>query len=121
MSLPRNPLPPIASYSFGRLVLEGRTYTADLIILPDRIVPDWWREEGHSLSVADLAEVLEAKPEALVVGTGANDRMDVPQATRDALAAAGIALIAEHTAEACQTYNRLRTHKRLAAALHLTC
>jgi hypothetical protein len=74
------------------------------------------------LSVADLDVVFEAKPEVLVVGTGANGRMDVPQATRDALARAGIALVAEPTAEACATYRRLRqTGKRLAAALHLTC
>jgi hypothetical protein len=113
--------PRIANYSFGRITVDGQAHTADLIILPSRVVPNWWREEGHNLSVADLEAVFEARPEVLVVGTGANDRMDVPQETRDALAHAGIALIAEPSAEACQSYNRLCSEKRAAAALHLTC
>ncbi|MBM4041958.1 MAG: hypothetical protein FJ290_25975 [Planctomycetes bacterium] len=111
----------IESYSFGRIVVGGQEHTTDLLLLPERVVGGWWREEGHSLSVADLAEALAAKPETLVVGTGANGRMDVPRATRDAIEAAGIRLVVETTAAACQTYNRLRTSARVAAALHLTC
>jgi len=111
----------LANYAFGRVTLEGRTYTADLIVLPDRVISHWWREEGHSLSVSDLAAVFEAAPEVLVVGTGARGMMDVPQATRDALAAAGIRLVAERTGAACETFNRLGATARVAAALHLTC
>ncbi len=76
----------LENYTFGRVTIGGQTYAADLIVLPDHIVSDWWRERGHSLSVSDLAAVFEAAPEVLVVGTGARGMMDVPQATRDALA-----------------------------------
>jgi hypothetical protein len=111
----------IEAYSFGRIVVGGQVHTADLIILPGRVVGGWWREEGHSLSVADLAEVFAAKPDILIVGSGANGVMDVPAETREAVEAAGIRLIVERTAAACQTYNRLRATARVAAALHLTC
>jgi len=114
----------IEAYSFGRITVGGQVHTADLVILPDRVVAGWWREEGHSLCVADLAEVFQAKPDVLIVGTGAQGVMEVPQATRDAVEAAGIRLIVERTAAACQTYNRLRAADgaaRVAAALHLTC
>lgn len=114
-------LPEIEHYAFGTVRVGGQVFRSDLIILPGRIVADWWRERGHSLCVADLAAVLEAGPEALVVGTGAYGRMDVPPATREALERAGIELFAEPTAQACETYNRLRAGRRVAAALHLTC
>lgn len=111
----------IEGYSFGRITVGGQVHTADLIILPDRVVGGWWREAGHSLSVNDLAEVFAAKPEVLVVGSGAHGMMDVPEATRNAVEAAGIRLIVERTAAACDTYNRLSASARVAAALHLTC
>ncbi len=112
----------LTGYSFGRVTVGGQVHTADLVILPDRVVGGWWREEGHSLSVADLAEVFAAKPDVLVVGTGAHGMMDVPQETRQALEAAGIRPVVERTANACETYRRLaRAGTRVAAALHLTC
>lgn len=113
--------PAIERYSFGSISVGGRSYASDLIILPDRIVADWWREEGHSLSVGDLRAVFDAKPELLIVGTGASGMMGVPADTRSALERAGIGLLAESTADAVATYNRLRGTTRLAAAFHLTC
>lgn len=114
-------LPPIQDYSFGSIRIGGTAYSSDVIILPGRILPDWWREKGHSLAVADLEEVFEARPELLIVGSGAYGRMDVPAATRSALEGAGIELIAEPTGAACATYNGLRADRQVAAALHLTC
>jgi hypothetical protein len=46
-------------YEFGRIVVDGRQETKDLIILPHRVVRNWWRLDGHALVLDDLAEVLE--------------------------------------------------------------
>ncbi len=113
--------PRIDSYRFGEIVVDGQVYDQDLIISPEGITANWWRVEGHSLSLEDLDSVLKAPPEVLVVGQGAYGRLDVPEPTRQALEAAGIEVRAERTAEACQTYNRLLGEKQVAAALHLTC
>jgi len=43
------PAPRIEAYRFGRISIDGRAYTGDLIICPDGIRTDWWRPEGHSL------------------------------------------------------------------------
>ena len=51
----------IDEYAFGRMVVDGKTYRKDLILLPEGIREDWWRDEGHSLSKADLTDVFEAK------------------------------------------------------------
>ncbi len=112
----------IESYDFGRIVIAGQTYTSDLILLPDRVLPNWWRREGHTLHPDDLKEVLEAHPPVLVVGTGYVGRMRVLPECEALLSRQGIRLIARETREACRTYNELRrAGQKVAAALHLTC
>jgi len=114
-------VPQIEIYRFGHLVVDGRPYQRDLIILPGRVRGGWWRKEGHALHPEDLEAVFEANPDLLVVGQGANGLMEVTSETMRALEAAGIELVAQSTEEACQTYNRLREQRSVAAALHLTC
>ncbi|MCD6263234.1 Mth938-like domain-containing protein [Candidatus Bathyarchaeota archaeon] len=115
-------VPLIDSYRFGRIVVDGVEYTKDLIIFPDRVKSDWWRRRGHELAVEDLEEVLEEKPEVLVVGTGAYGLMRVLEETRRRLKEEGIELIAQRTGKAYKTYNELlKSGRRVAAALHLTC
>ena len=113
--------PNIDSYRFGRIVIDGKAHTKDLIILPDRIIEGWWRKEGHTLLIDDLEKVLAARPDLLLVGQGAYSRMNVPDQVRQALDRAGIELVAQSTKQACETYNQLRKQRAVAAALHLTC
>lgn len=115
--------PHIKDYNFGHIVIDGERYEEDVIILPDRVVSSWWRDEGHTLQTQDLDAVLEAQTDVdvLVVGQGAYGRMSVPQETQQALEAAGIEVMPQETDKACQTYNRLRENGGVAAALHLTC
>ena len=113
--------PHIDSYDFGAIVVNGQHYGADLIILPDRVIVGWWRQDGHVLHAEDLESVFDSHPEILVVGQGAEGRMRVDSGTRRALAAAGIQLIALSTEEACQMYNASCLKRKTAAALHLTC
>ena len=114
-------VPEIESYRFGHLVVDGQVHQRDLIILPGRVLGGWWRKQGHVLHTEDLEAVFEASPDLLVVGQGASGLMEVAPETAQALEAAGIELVAQHTEKACQTYNRLREQSPVAAALHLTC
>jgi hypothetical protein len=52
-------------YQFGRIVVAGREEANGLIILPDRVVRTWWRQEGHALVLDDLGEVLDELPSPL--------------------------------------------------------
>jgi hypothetical protein len=61
----------IDHYELGRIVVDGRQETRDFIILPGRVVRNWWRHDGHALVLDDLVEVLDELPAHLVVGTGA--------------------------------------------------
>jgi hypothetical protein len=116
MSAPR-----IEDYRFGRIVVDAQVYTKDLIILPNRVVGDWWRQEGHKLLPEDLEPVLAAHPDLLIVGQGVFGRLRVAAETRRTLEEAGIQFVAQSTKQACETYNRPSPQQRVAAALHLSC
>jgi len=111
----------IESYEFGRIVVDGKRYTSDLIIFTNRVKANWWRREGHSLRIEDIEEVVGEKPEMLVVGTGHSGLMRILPETEEYLKSKGIELVAQRTTEACRTYNRLVKGRRVIAALHLTC
>jgi hypothetical protein len=111
----------IDHYQFGNITISGTSYDRDLILLPGRIMTNWWRKEGHVLHTADLAAVLDAEPQLLVIGLGANSRMQVAAEAERALDAAGIEWTALPTEKACQEYNQRCADQSVAAALHLTC
>jgi hypothetical protein len=110
----------IEGYGFGRVTIDGREETRDVIVLPGRVVRGWWRKEGHGLVLEDLDEVLDELPERLLVGTGAYGQMRPDPATLETLRARGIEVEVLPTADAVQRYGQLDPRKT-AAALHLTC
>jgi hypothetical protein len=110
----------IEGYRFGRVVVDGTEQTRDVIVLPRRVVPNWWRQEGHALVLADLQDVLEELPEKLVVGTGADGRMRPDPDCVQRLRERGIVVEALPTDQAVRRYGELDAN-RTAAALHLTC
>jgi hypothetical protein len=113
-------MPRIKGYSFGHLVVDGEEQTRDLIVLPDRVLTNWWRADGHRLVLADLDDVLEELPEHLVVGTGAYGQMRPDPEAVDELQRRGVEVEALPTGEAVRRYGALDP-RRTAAALHLTC
>ncbi len=110
----------LAEYRFGRLMVDGAEERRDVIVLPDGVVRNWWRRDGHSLVLADLEEVLERLPERLVIGTGAAGRMRPDPGTIRELRERGIEVEVLPTEEAVRRYGELDP-ARTAAALHLTC
>jgi hypothetical protein len=110
----------IEQYEFGRVTVDGRQETKDVIVLPTRVVRNWWRREGHELVLEDLLEVLDELPERLLVGTGAYGRMHPDRKALRELEERGVAVEALPTGEAVVRYGELDPG-RTAAALHLTC
>ena len=111
----------IDSYNFGQVVVNGKRYTSDVIIYPDRVRDNWWRKTSHQLCLGDIAEVMDESPEVLVVSTGASGLMKVLPEVKDGVDSRGIKLIVETTGKACPTYNQFCHSKKVIAALHLTC
>jgi len=111
----------INSYDFGRIVVDGKAYTSDVIIFPDKIKDNWWRKEGHALYIEDIESVIVEKPEVLIVGTGNYGLLKVLPETKEYIESKGIELIVEPTDKACKMYNEISKDKKAVATLHLTC
>ena len=110
----------LENYSFGRLTVDGTEETRDVIVLPGRVVRNWWRREGHALVLDDLDAVLDELPQRLIVGTGAQSQMKPDPATLEMLKERGVEVEVLPTAEAVQRYGTMNPAET-AAALHLTC
>jgi hypothetical protein len=85
-------MPEIEAYGFGRVTIDGREETRDVIVLPGR----------------------------LLVGTGAYGQLRPDPDALETLRARGIDVEVLPTAEAVRRYGQLDPRKT-AAALHLTC
>jgi hypothetical protein len=112
----------VESYSFGSIIIDGKTYDSDVIIYPDRVNARWWRREGHSLCVKDLKDALQPCPDVIVVGTGFYGVMRVPKETKESITSLGVELIVQKTGDAYKIFNQLvSSGKRVVGAFHLTC
>ena len=111
----------INGYRFGYILINGVEYTSDVKILHDHIVSNWWRKEGHKLSVDDIKDILMDPPEVIIIGTGSSGAMKVPESIKQIINEKGIELIIETTKIACEKFNEMSVNKKVATALHLTC
>lgn len=116
------PLPIIEAYTFGKMQINGRMYTSDLIIYPDgKIADSWWRAQGHVLEINDIKALVQTAPDLIIAGTGDSGLMRPAPALEKQLAARSIRLIIQPTAQAKDTYNDMKDTHRLGACFHLTC
>ena len=112
----------IESYAFGSIVIDGRRYTSDLIIYPNgKITAGWWRQSGHLMTEADIAGLIAADPEVIVVGTGASGMLKPARGIEKVLEQKGIRMIAAPCSQALNHFNELNQSKKVGACFHLTC
>lgn len=113
----------IENYNFGNIRINDKTYSNDVIIFPEEVLP-WWRKEGHNLNIEDLQKVIKRKPnlDILIIGTGYNGLMKVHQNLITQMEKIGIKIIARKSRDAVNEYNKLvKGNQKVVAALHLTC
>lgn len=113
----------IENYTRGHVVVDGVELNRDVIVLPNRVLPNWWRREGHSLVIEDLEDVLDELPQRLIVGCGYASRLEPDRSVIEALARRGVKVEALPTEQAVARFEELeaRDPAVVAAALHLTC
>lgn len=111
----------IDGYVFGRIIINKKTYTSDVIVYPDRVDSSWWRKEGHFLQKDDLSGIIAAKPDILIVGTGNMGVMEVSEDTIKFIEKQGIEVLVEKTGKAVEIFNNQPAGKKVIGAFHLTC
>jgi hypothetical protein len=112
----------IENYRFGKILINGKEYNSDLIIFADHIYDNWWRKEGHNLCIDDIKEIIDKKPDTLIIGTGYLGLMKVPKELIENIKSSGIKqVMVKKTGDACTEYNKLYKKNNIIAAFHLTC
>ncbi len=112
----------ITEFAFGKIVCRGKTYTNDIKIIEGQVIADWWRKSGHRVDIEDIIDILEAKPDILIIGKGSAGLLKSTASLRSHLAANDIELIEKKTAQAMRIFNQLYGKgKRVAAGFHISC
>jgi hypothetical protein len=104
------------------MTVKGTRYHQDLKIIRGEVIGNWWRQQGHRLATDDIDDIMKARPQILVIGTGYAGNMRLPDAVRQTLESSQIKVIVQTTGDATATFNRLVAEgKDVAGAFHLTC
>ena len=112
----------ITEFSFGKIVVNGKTYKNDIKIVNGQVISDWWRKSGHRVAVEDMTDVLEAEPEIVVIGKGSPGLLKSTASLREYLAANHIKLIEKKTSKAIDVFNKLAQQgRKVAAGFHISC
>ncbi|MES9957827.1 MAG: Mth938-like domain-containing protein [Sedimenticola sp.] len=109
----------IKAYSDGKIVIDEKVFTSSLIVTPEQVIPDWRPHSFDNLADGDFEQIVDLKPDLVLLGTGEKHRFPSPTLYH-ALVNAGIGLETMTTPAACRTYNILMQEgRRVAAALLL--
>lgn len=109
-------------YFFGRIIVDGQTCNNDIKIVSGKLVPNWWRNSGHTVEIEDVQDVIDSNSTILVIGKGQPGYMRVTESLREHLEKNNIELIVEQTSDAIQTFNRLiQAGKQVSAGFHVGC
>ncbi|OQX71486.1 MAG: hypothetical protein B6D62_01885 [Candidatus Cloacimonas sp. 4484_275] len=101
-------------YKFGKISINGKVFTKDLIIFPDGIIFPWIRKTGHLLVADDISEYLDNRIKTLIIGTGYYGFMRIDESLK-------IDFVYRKTQEAVTFYNDLENKENIAFGMHLTC
>ena len=107
----------IQSYTDGLVVINRQPHTRSLVVMPDRVIPDWRPRCFEDLVDGDFRCLVDLEPEIIVLGTGRKQRFPTPALYASVMKEA-IGFEIMDTAAACRTYNILMSEgRRIAAAL----
>ena len=109
----------ITGYVADFVEINRQRYTSNLIVMADKLILDWEATDFVSLTAAHFVQIIELKPEVVLLGTGEQHQFLHPKITQN-LTESGIPIECMTTAAACRTYNILMSEGRnVVAALML--
>jgi len=116
----------ITSFNFGFIVVDGKQYVHDIVILPDGTVKE--REPGrgrlgsHSITGGEIEHMQTTQPDVILVGTGVSGMAKLAEEAQHYLQEPDSNLEAMLSIKAVQRFNQLVGEgKRVAALFHITC
>ena len=96
----------VTAYGEDYVSVNGVRHHCNLLVLPDRLLPNWTQATFETLSVADIELLAALDSEVVLLGTGQRLRFPSPELMRPLLRAQkGIEVM--DVPAACRTYNIL--------------
>jgi hypothetical protein len=116
----------VDSFSFGSIVIEGKKYRRDILILPDGTVKQrkgsFWMFGSHNIKKGEIEEFSQAGAEVAVVGTGTSSKAMVAGEAESFAREAKLELAVLPSPDAVQKLNELLDQRqKVAALIHITC
>ena len=116
--------PAITHYSFGKMVIDGKTYQTNLAILPGGKVCRWpFEESRHEISPDHLKGFLSDQVKTIIIGQGYAGMAYLTSPARDMLEileSKGIRVHVMQSSKAVELYNAT-SKGGLVAFFHLNC
>ncbi len=116
----------IDSFSFGSIVVDGKKYRKDLILLPDGKVKQrkggFWMFGDHNIKREEIEELFGTGAQVAVVGIGTISRARVSDEAQKYMAEKNLDLSILPSRDAVEKWNQtLGQGKKVAALIHITC
>ena len=109
----------ITGYGLGKgesfIEINKQKYAKNLILMADRLILDWQATDFASLTETHFAQIIDLKPEVVLLGTGEKQQFLHPKIVQN-LTANNIPIECMSTAAACRTYNILMSEGRKVVA-----
>jgi hypothetical protein len=109
----------IAFERFGELKIDDKIYYSDMIV--------WWDgerefvEKDHVLDMKLFTKLLRKKPDVMVIGTGQQGRVRIPDGIRELAKARNVRLFEEISEKAVEIFNAMvATGRKTVAFVHTT-
>ena len=112
--------PAITSYTFGKMIINGETYTCEVQIFPDGNVKDWSPADPHYILPSDIKDLVNSGIDTIIIGTGDVGNAGVPEETHKFLKSRNITVHVLNTHKAMELFNSSNKDK-LGAVFHLNC
>ena len=111
---------------FGSIVVDGKKYRRDILILAGGTVKE--RKGGflmfgsHEIKKRELEELSQGQPETIIVGTGTSGAAHVAPEAGSWAKGKNLSLLVQLSNDAVAKVNELTEQKKKVAALiHITC
>jgi uncharacterized protein len=103
------------AYGEGYVSVNAIRHNSNLIVLPNRLIPDWTTARFETLGIADFEFLASLENEIILLGTGNQLRFPHPELTQPLIKARkGLEVMTIQAA--CRTYNILISEGRKATA-----
>ena len=106
----------ITGYGQGFVEINKQRYVQNLVVMADKLILDWPATDFASLTELHFTNLIELKPEVVLLGTGEKHQFLHPKIVQK-LTENSIPLECMTTAAACRTYNILMSEGRNVAVM----